>query len=196
MLATLLLEPEKAWYLSDLAQHHGTTVSTLQRELASLVEVGILTRVKNGNRVYFQAAKECPVFKELQGLFVKTSGLLDQVKEALTPLADQIQTAFIYGSVAARTDRGDSDIDVLILGSVSLSEVSQLLKPLERRLSRPVNPSIYPEKEFIAKLREGHHFLTSVLRGPKLFIIGTDGDLATIADLGESKGAPDEQPGD
>ena len=77
ILSTLLLDSDRAWYLSDLANHHHLTPSSLQRELASLVEVGILTSYRDGNRAYFKADAECPVFRELQGFFIKTSGLAD-----------------------------------------------------------------------------------------------------------------------
>jgi predicted nucleotidyltransferase len=195
LLSTLLLDPERAWYLSDLAKHNHLTPSSLQRELASLVGVGILTSYHDGNRTYFKADAECPIFRELQGLFLKTSGLADQVRQALQPFQARISVAFIYGSIASNTERSSSDIDVLIVGSVKLAALSKALRPVEDRLSRPINPSLYSEKEFRDKIRSGHHFLSEITKGPKIFIIGTERELAAVTTEGASQVAPDKQAG-
>ena len=99
ILATLLLSPERRWYQSDLAQQLGVPPSSLQRELGSLTEAGILNRTEDGNRVYYQANVAFPLLPELQSMFAKTVGLADQVKAALEPFGDEIDLAFIYGSV-------------------------------------------------------------------------------------------------
>lgn len=184
ILSTLLLAPDRAWYLSDLARFHGTTPSSLQRELASLVGAGILTKAQDGNRTYFRADVGCPVFPELQGLLKKTAGLVDLVKEALAPLGPMIQTATIFGSVAARSETSASDVDILVVGRVQLLDLANTLRPLESRLSRAVNPLLYSVDEFRDKVRTGHHFLTSVLAEPMLFIIGSGDDLARLAEGG------------
>ena len=64
ILATLLLSPERRWYLSDLAQHLKVTPSSLQRELASLAEAGIFCREADGNRVYYQANPSHPLLPD------------------------------------------------------------------------------------------------------------------------------------
>lgn len=182
ILSTLMPDADRAWYLSDLAHHLKTTPSSLQRELASLVGAGILVRTRDGNRTYYRADKECPVYPELRGLLLKTAGLVDQVRDALAPLANAIRVAFIYGSIAANAEKSSSDVDLILIGAVKLSSLSRLLKPLEEALSRPVNPSLYSESEFRDKVRDGNHFLTTVLGERKLFIIGSESDLATIAE--------------
>lgn len=187
ILSTLMLDADRAWYLSDLAQHAKTTPSSLQRELGSLVEAGILVRTRDGNRTYYQADKECPVYPELRGLLLKTAGLVDQVRGALAPLANDIRVAFIFGSVAANLERSSSDVDLLVVGSVKLASLSRILKPLEEAISRPVNPSLYSEAEFRDKVRDGNHFLNTVLHERKLFIIGSESDLATIPERGATE---------
>ena len=74
VLAATLLDPNRAWYLSDLARHLGSQPSSLQRELAGLVAAGILRRSVDGNRVYFQADADCPCLGELRALMMKSSG--------------------------------------------------------------------------------------------------------------------------
>jgi predicted nucleotidyltransferase len=101
----------------------------------------------------------------------------DVLRTTLKGLADRIQVALIHGSVAKGTARADSDVDVLLVGAVSFAEVVAALKDAQIQLNRDVNPSVYPVKEYRRKLQEGHHFLTAVLRGPKIFLIGGEDEL-------------------
>jgi len=172
ILAATFGEPRRWWYMRELARHLHLTPSTLQRELASLVRGGILLQKRGGKHVYFQAATESPIFQELQGLILKTVGLADVVRDALKPLRDRIQWAFIYGSVARSEEHSGSDVDLMIIGGVSLADVSSPLRKAERRLNRAVNPTTYTADELAAKVRSNHHFVTTVMRSKKLFILG------------------------
>jgi len=172
ILAATFGDPQRWWYMRELARHLGRTPSSLQRELASLVRGGILLQRREGRQVYFQAAQDLPIFQELQGLIVKTVGLVDVIRDALRPLAERIQWAFIYGSVARSEERSSSDVDLMIVGDVGLAVVSSPLRRAERRLNRAVNPTTYTAEEFAAKVRSNHHFIATVVRAKKLFIVG------------------------
>jgi DNA-binding transcriptional ArsR family regulator len=193
VLTATLLHPERGWYLSDLAKHLGVRPSSLQRELAALTSAEILRQRRDGNRVYFQANSDCPFLPELQGLLVKTAGLVDVLRETLAPFAPRIDWAFIYGSVARAEELATSDVDLMIIGTVSLAELSPALRHAEQRLSRPVNPTLYSRDEFDTKLHAREHLLTSVLDGPTLVILGDRHELA--AGTSPSPGAdPYDQP--
>src|ERR1035441_7336325 len=133
ILAATLVQPEKVWYVSELARRMGVPSSSLQRELHDLSEVGILKTHRQGRMVYYQANTDSPVFPDLRGLLFKTAGLVDVLAEALKPLAARLRTAFVYGSVAAGNERSDSDIDLMIIGQVSPTE---LALPLDRKSTR------------------------------------------------------------
>ena len=181
LLAATVLQPARSWYLSDLAKHLHRQPSTLQQPLAGLVSAGVLSRRKDGNRVYFQANPDCPFLGELQGLLAKTVGLVDVVREALATVEDRIRVAFIYGSVAKSSEQASSDVDLLAVGDVGLSDLSPLLDVAEERLGRPVNVNVYSREELVKKLAEKNHFLTSVLKKSKLFVIGKPNDLERLA---------------
>jgi predicted nucleotidyltransferase len=181
LLAATLLHPERWWYLSDLAKRLGTRPSSLQRELAALVDAGILNRRQDGNRIYFQPNPDCPFLPELQGLLVKTVGVVDVLREVLSRLAKRIDCAFIYGSVARAEELASSDVDIMIIGQLGLAELTPALRRAEARLGRPVNPTLYTREEFATKLQAGHHFLKTVIGGEKLFVLGDLHELAAIA---------------
>jgi predicted nucleotidyltransferase len=178
ILAATYGEPQRWWYLRELARHLRVTPSSLQRELASLVRGGILLHKREGRHVYFQAAKNLPIFEELQGLLLKTVGLADVLRDALKPLVGRVQWAFIFGSVARSAEHSASDVDLMIIGQVGLAEVSSPLRKAERRLHRAVNPATYTAEEFAAKLKSNQHFITTVQRSKKLFLLGDAREFA------------------
>jgi predicted nucleotidyltransferase len=180
LAATLLQpEPEKWWYLSELADRLETTPSSLQRELSALVASGILARRREGTRAYFKAETRSPVFRELQQLFEKTAGLVPIAKEILEPFEDNIQCAFVYGSVARNREPAMSDVDLMVIGKAGLADFSPALRKAEQRLGREVNATAYSPEEFREKVKSRDHFLPA-LRGRKHFVKRGQSDLEEI----------------
>lgn len=191
ILAQLYGRPDQEFYLRELARATGTAPSSLQRELAVLTRAGIILRTARGHQVYFRANRACPVFEELRGLVDKTFGVAEILKYGLQALSDRIESAFVYGSVARGAARAESDIDVLIIGKVSSGEVIEALAPAQQRLGREINPTVFPPAEFAEKTRGGNHFLTTTLAEPKLFLIGGEDALESLARQGRPAGAQD-----
>ena len=189
ILAQLYGRPDQEFYLRELARSTDTAPSSLQRDLAALTRAGIILRTARGHQVYFRANRTCPVFEELRGLVVKTFGVVEILRVALQVLADRIESAFVYGSVARGEARAESDIDLLVIGKVSSGDVIEALAPAQRRLGREINPSVFPPAEFAEKARGENHFLTTVLAEPKLFLIGGEDELEGLARQRRSAGA-------
>jgi predicted nucleotidyltransferase len=152
----------------------------VERELATLTQAGLIVRKKTGNQVFYSASREHPIYAELSGLVAKTTGMFGLLKEALAPLSDQIQFAFVYGSVARGEETAASDIDLMVIGSLRFDDLLERLAILEQILGRPINPSIYSAKEVKAKLKANHHFLRAIQRGKSIFMIGDEHELRQI----------------
>lgn len=189
ILATLYGRPDEEFYLRELARVAATTASSLQRDLAALVGAGIVLRTLRGHQVYFRANRACPVFDELRGLVVKTFGVADVLKQALQSLADGIEAAFVYGSVARGEERAASDIDLFVVGEISFGEVIEALAPAQRTLGREINPTVFSPVEFADKAHEGNHFVTTVLAEKKLFVMGGENELESVARKRRAAGA-------
>jgi predicted nucleotidyltransferase len=181
VLALLLTAPQRRWYLRQIAQQTGSALGTVRRELAGLTGAEIVIRAKDGNRTYYQANTDCPFFPELSGLLLKTAGLVDVLAGALTPLADKIEVAFVFGSLVGGKITNASDVDIMVAGKATFSEVVEALTATQNILGREVNPSVYPSEEFHQKIASGHHFLKTVLNKPKIFIIGDERGLNRLA---------------
>lgn len=177
VLAALLLQPDKAWYMLELANHLKISRSSLQRELACLAKAEFILSYKDGNRVYYQANRNCPILPELQGILTKTVGIFDLIRNALTPLSARIEVAFIYGSFAEAAELVSSDVDVLIIGNLGLADIAVALRPVQRQIKREVNPVVLSIEEARAKLLAQDHFLTSLKKCNKFFLIGNNSDL-------------------
>ncbi|MGO8751697.1 MAG: nucleotidyltransferase domain-containing protein [Thermoguttaceae bacterium] len=173
---------DEAFYLRQIVRASGGGVGAIQRELRQLVECGIVCRTARGKEVYFQANPQCPIFAELRGLLIKTVGLADVLRTALAPLANQIEVAMVFGSMAEGKERPESDIDVLVVGRVSFADVVAAIGPAQEQIGREVNPCVYLPDEFRAKLAARHHFLSSVVAGRKVFLIGDEHGLEGLAE--------------
>lgn len=181
ILSLVFARPGEAFYLRQLMRAAGIGRGTVQREVEVLTRAGILRRIVRGRQVYYEANPECPVFPELRGLVVKTAGVADVLKGALAPLAERLRVAFVYGSVAHGAERSGSDIDLMVIGDPAFGEVVVALAPAQEILGREVNPTVYPPDEFRAKRAARHHFVSTVLKGKKIFVIGDERELARLA---------------
>jgi predicted nucleotidyltransferase/DNA-binding transcriptional ArsR family regulator len=177
LLAATLTQPDRWWYLSELAQYLNTAPSSLQRELKALVDGGILVQRREGTRTYFKADSRSPLFPELRGLIEKTVGVLPTLQEVLAPLQAGMNCAFVYGSVARSEEHALSDVDLMVIGSAGLAELTPALLKAETRLGREVNATSYSAREFRHKVAAKDHFLSEVLKGSKQFVKGDQRDL-------------------
>ena len=182
ILALLLLHPDESFYVREIGRMTGVPAGSLHRELKLLSDAGLLQRLVVGNQVRYQVDRACPIQEELTGIFRKTAGLADVLREALAALAAKIRVAFIFGSVAQGKERTTSDVDVLVVGSASFAAVVEALSRASERLRRQVNPVVMTKAAFESKLAGRDRFVTRVVREPKIFLIGDAGEFAELTE--------------
>jgi predicted nucleotidyltransferase len=177
ILALLYGMPDQAYFTRQIARQVGTSAGTVQRELETLSQIGLIERSATGMQVFYQANRNHPAYAELHSLVAKTAGAFHILRSALAPLAKKIAFAFVYGSMARGDENAGSDVDLMVIGDVSLDELLAQLTSAERDLGRSINPTVFSLKEFKSKMRDGNHFLKSVTRGKKVFIVGDEDEL-------------------
>ena len=182
LLKTLLLEGDGRFYVRELAIRTGLPVSSIHQELANLLKAGLVIKEQSGRQVYYSIDKRCPIISEIKSIFIKTVGVADVLKASLANITEQIEVAFIYGSIAKGTERAESDVDLFIIGDVSLGDIVEAIHQAEEELGREVNPAVFSLQEFRERIRTGEHFATSIMGETKLFLIGDDDELARIAE--------------
>lgn len=184
VLAATFGQPAREWYVTELARALGTRPSSLQRELEALSKAGILKQRQDGRRVYVRPDRTSPVFADLKHLLEKTAGLIPILSRELEPLGESVRVAFLYGSIARSEETSASDMDLMVIGEAGLSDLIPALRSSERTLGRPVNPTVYSVEEFQQKARTRDHFVTTVLKGAKQFVKGSEHELEAIAGKG------------
>ena len=178
VLGLLFGNPDRSYYLNEIVRFAGVGIGTVQREVEKFSGAGLLTVKKIGNQKHYQANRQAPIYEELRGIVLKTFGIGDLLRQALAELAGQIKVAFVYGSIAKRTDTAGSDIDVMIIAdNVSYADLFSALAAIETKLGRSVSPTLYHPAEFQSKLASDSSFVTRVVEQPKIFLIGTDNDI-------------------
>ena len=180
VLALLFGQPGKTFYTREIVAAAGAGASQVQKELDQLTRAGLLIRERRANQVYFCVNPDAPVFAELSGLITKTFGIADVIRAALAPLGGLIDAAFIYGSVARSEHHAGSDIDVFFVGQVLLSQLAVPLSGVEKKLGLPVSTTIFDRTEFLSRIKKRDHFVSKVVAGPKLFLIGDESNLKAL----------------
>jgi predicted nucleotidyltransferase len=181
LLALLYSRADEEHLQESLIQLAGLGRGAVQRELEFLARAGVVRRTVRGRQVYFQANADSPIYAELRGLVVKTAGVADALRAALAPLAGRIRVAFVYGSVAKGTEGRASDVDAMVIGEASFAEISDALGKAQKAIGREVNPSVYAPADVRAKLAAKQHFLSTVLKAEKIFLIGDERELGRLA---------------
>ena len=176
LLALFYTNPGQKYYLRELGRFLECSVGSLRRELLKFQEDGLFLTERRGNLVFYSLNTGHPLYGEMKGIVAKTVGVVGSLKQALKSVPC-IQVAFIYGSFASNRENSTSDIDVFIIGDASLVELSKVLRRVQKRLMREVNPTLYAQAEYLKRKTEGGGFIKEVLAKPIIMLIGAEDDL-------------------
>ncbi len=163
---------EDGLHLRELERRSGLNKHGLARELHAMRDAGILVSTQVGNQIIYRLNPECSICDELRSIVSKTVGLAGVLREALEPFADRLHLAYVYGSHARGEARSDSDVDLMLVGAVSLRDVSSAIRAAGRTLRRVINPTSYTSEEYAAELRKQDSFVDRVHNGPRIDVIG------------------------
>lgn len=179
ILGLLYLNADQRFYFRQIVNTTKMGMGAVQREVRLLSESGLVLREREGRQVYYQANRDCPIFEELKAILVKTAGLADVLRDRLAPLVNRCRVAFVFGSFAEGLDNAESDVDVMVIGNVTFAAVSDALGDLQADLRREVNPTVYNVHELREKISTP--FIASIMRKPKVFLIGDEDELTRLA---------------
>ena len=170
VFAELFRHPDGV-YLRELERITGINARHLLRELHGLRDAGIIAPTKVGNVVLYKFDPECPIYEDLQSIVLKTVGLVDVIREMLEPFSDKIQMAYIYGSHAKGGQRADSDVDLMIVGTVTRRDISSATRRVGDLLRREINTTIYTATEYENALQDANSFVAKVHAGSRIDLI-------------------------
>jgi predicted nucleotidyltransferase len=169
---------EKELHMREMERQAALSLGTIRQDLQKLVKLDLVKARRDGNRLYYRANTDHPLFPEIRNLVLKTAGLVEVIKSALD--REGIEVAFIFGSLARSKERAASDVDLMVIGTIGLRSLSSRLAGVSEQIGREINPHALSIEEFRRRKQNGNHFLSNVLESPKLFIIGSENDLEAM----------------
>lgn len=179
LLGLLFVQPERRFQSAEIIRLAAGGTGAVHRQLQRLADAGLVLSTRQGSQKYYQANPRSPIYPELHGLVLKTVGLVEPLRRALAPLTSRIHAAFVFGSVAKKSDRADSDLDVLIVSDkLSYPEVYEALQGTEDFIARSINPTVMSRAEWRRKREARDSFARRIASQPKLFVIGDEDALA------------------
>lgn len=179
ILKLFLLNPDNEYYQRQISLVTHNAIRAVQREVVKLGKIGLIEKSVRGNRIYYKANRKCPIFEDLKRVLLKSTGIAGVLKKNLSG-NDKIGFAFIYGSYAKNQENLSSDIDLLVIGNITSRKLSGLLAKPKRELNREINYAVFGLQEFKNRLKQKDHFLSSMLKEQKIFIIGDENEFKGI----------------
>ena len=169
---------DKELHVREIERRAGLSIATVRQELQKLLKLELVSARRDGNRLYYRGNKEHPLFSDIQNMVLKTSGIVEPLKEVLDK--ESVNIAFIFGSLANNRERAASDLDLMVIGTVGLRTLSGWLSGISEKIGREINPHVMSLKEYRKRKRSGEHFLNRVMESSKIFIKGSENDLAAM----------------
>jgi predicted nucleotidyltransferase len=169
----------KPLHLREIERQSGLAVSTVRQELGQLTTLGLVEKKVDGNRRLYTANRHHPLYPDIRNIVLKTSGLAEILRAALEA-EPSIRLAFVFGSLARGEEQAASDLDLMVLGSLTLRQLARRLSGVAGKIGREINPHVFTLEEFHRRRQSGDHFLSTVLAAPRIFIIGNDHELEAM----------------
>lgn len=177
ILNRFLMNEDMEYYLRELSNSLKISPRSVSVELNNLLNIGLVKKRISGKQHYYSANTQHQIFGELQSIFTKTIGIKNIIAECLEPFKSDILFSFIYGSIAKGNATSTSDVDLLIIGNASSRKISHALINAGAELNREINFSIFKKDEFLQRLENKDHFITSIIKEPTIFVIGNPGEF-------------------
>jgi DNA-binding transcriptional ArsR family regulator len=165
-------------HVREIERRSGLADATVRQELKRLTRLGVVEPRRDGNRTYYHANTEHPLYPDIRNMVLKTSGLVDVLQEPLTHSG--IRLAFVFGSLARSNSKAGSDVDLMVIGTISLRQLGKLLSGVATKLGREINPHVLTPEEFAKRGKTRDHFVATVLSEPRLFVIGSEDELKAM----------------
>ncbi len=173
LLGLLFGQPDRSYQSAEIIRLANSGTGAVHRQLQQLASAGLVTTHRVGNQRFYQANPDSPIFAELHSIALKTTGMVGPLQDALAPLADHIQSAFVFGSTVSGHDRATSDIDLLVLSeTLTYGEVYEAIQGAEQRLHRTINPTVVAPADWKRKRATPASFAARVAAGPMLLVLG------------------------
>ena len=181
VLGLLYEKPDQLFYTNEIIRLSDSGTGAVQRELKKLLAADLITVQSFGNQIRYQANTHSPLFMDLRNIILKTTGLASIIQKALIPVSNEMQYAFIYGSIASGKESAKSDIDLMIISdTLTYADIFSILEAPSKKLGRAINPTFYTKHDWIKKKQNKNNFIMQVEQQSKIFLIGNKDEFEKL----------------
>jgi len=167
-------------HMRELERRTGCAIGTIQTELKKLSRLDLVCSRRDGNRLYYSAKREHPLYQDICSMVRKTVGITGLLKDSIAECED-IEYAFIFGSMTEDEQGAESDIDLMVIGTIGLRSLSGLLVAVTEATGREINPHVLSANELKKRVEAQEHFISNVMNTSKTFIKGGENDFKRLA---------------
>lgn len=179
ILNTFLEEPDSMYHVREVVRRVDEEINAVRRELILLDKKGILKREPRANRVYYYLDKNYTFFEDLLRVHSKSQGIGAEIIKNKVKLG-KIKFAMLNGKFAKKIKHRGEQVDILIIGTVVMPELTQLIKNEEQNSDIEINYTVMSEEEYDFRKKRRDPFLGQVVSGSRVMLIGNEEEL--IAD--------------
>lgn len=179
LLHLFLSNPGRAFYVREITRKIDEQINSVRRELANMLNVGIIKSENSNNKLYYEVNQDYVHYEPLRQVFVSASSESQALKEVetvgdwasrLKPLGD-VRVAILGGQLVHGSD---TDVDVLLVGSINKTQAKKFVKELEEDESKSLNYVIMEYQDFYYRLSIKDRFVMSVINTKHTIIADTE----------------------
>lgn len=165
------------YHVREIVRRVNEEINAVRRELKKLENDGLLKKEQRGNRIYYWARTEYHFFGEILGIVSKTTGLGKDIIANRNKLGKVLYVMFSGRFARRKPRKRDDEVDILVVGEVTLPELTQLIRKEESKRNQEINYTVMSRDEFDFRKKRRDPFLQGILLGSRVMIIGDEEDL-------------------
>lgn len=176
VLELFLGNPNQAYHVRDIVRRVEEEINAVRRELARLEKIGFFASEWRANRRFYSVKKDFILYWELLSIVNKEAGLGGQIIKNRGRLG-KIKYAMLSGSFVRGKPYSQNDVDIFIVGTIILPELSILVREEETRRDREINFTPMTEEEFSFRKNRRDPFIMGILSKPRVMLIGDEEEM-------------------
>lgn len=177
ILELFLTNPGSIFHVRDIVRKISEEINAVRRELQHMEKASMVTKEQRANRLFYAFRKDYPLYYNLLELIAKSTGFGWELIRRRVKLGKIKFIMFSGRFIRKIPPKNASDIDILIVGTVVLPELTQIIKAEESKQGREINYTVMTEEEFDFRKRRRDPFVLSILEGSRVMVIGDEEEL-------------------
>ena len=168
---------KEMYHVRGIVREVGEEINAVRRELMRLEKVGVLKKEPRGNRVYYWARNDYPLYGDLLAVVAKSVGLGADIVNNRGKIGKLSFVMFSGRFSRGKEKKHEDDVDILVIGNVILPELATLIRTQESKSGKEINYTVMSREEFDFRKKRRDPFLLGILAGSRVMIIGDEEEL-------------------